>query len=81
MKILLSNDDGVNAKGIAVLYQALTQIADVTLVAPDRNCSGASNSLTLINPLRSTTLENGFISVNGTPTDCVHLEGYQVHLR
>ena len=42
MKILLSNDDGVNAKGIAVLYQALTQIADVTLVAPDRNCSGAS---------------------------------------
>ncbi|MBQ4831959.1 5'/3'-nucleotidase SurE [Pseudoalteromonas sp. MMG010] len=73
MKILLSNDDGVNAKGIAVLYSALTKIADVTLVAPDRNCSGASNSLTLINPLRSTTLENGFISVNGTPTDCVHL--------
>ncbi|MFK3862747.1 5'/3'-nucleotidase SurE [Pseudoalteromonas rhizosphaerae] len=73
MKILLSNDDGVNAKGIAVLYQALTQIADVTLVAPDRNCSGASNSLTLLNPLRATTLDNGFISVNGTPTDCVHL--------
>ena len=73
MKILLSNDDGVNAKGIAVLYQALIQIADVTLVAPDRNCSGASNSLTLMNPLRATTLENGFMSVNGTPTDCVHL--------
>ncbi|HEA18186.1 MAG: 5'/3'-nucleotidase SurE [Pseudoalteromonas prydzensis] len=73
MKILLSNDDGVNAKGIAVLYQALTQIAEVTLVAPDRNCSGASNSLTLMNPLRATTLDNGFISVNGTPTDCVHL--------
>lgn len=73
MKILLSNDDGVNAKGIAVLYQALTQIAEVTLVAPDRNCSGASNSLTLMNPLRATTLDNGFMSVNGTPTDCVHL--------
>ena len=73
MKILLSNDDGVHAKGIAVLYHALTQIADVTLVAPDRNCSGASNSLTLMNPLRATTLDNGFISINGTPTDCVHL--------
>ena len=72
MKILLSNDDGVNAKGIAVLYQALSHIAEVTLVAPDRNCSGASNSLTLMNPLRATTLDNGFVSVNGTPTDCVH---------
>ncbi|OHU88627.1 MULTISPECIES: 5'/3'-nucleotidase SurE [Pseudoalteromonas] len=73
MRILLSNDDGVHAKGIAVLYQALKQIAQVTVVAPDRNCSGASNSLTLLNPLRATVLENGFISVNGTPTDCVHL--------
>ncbi|MEC8224540.1 MAG: 5'/3'-nucleotidase SurE, partial [Pseudomonadota bacterium] len=73
MKILLSNDDGVHAKGIAVLYHALTQIADVTLVAPDRTCRGASNSLTLMNPLRATTLDNGFISINGTPTDCVHL--------
>ncbi|MCF2858973.1 5'/3'-nucleotidase SurE [Pseudoalteromonas sp. SMS1] len=73
MKILLSNDDGVNAKGIEALYNALSTIADVTVVAPDRNCSGASNSLTLLNPLRTTELENGFISVNGTPTDCVHL--------
>lgn len=73
MKILLSNDDGVHAKGIAVLHQALSQIADVTVIAPDRNCSGASHSLTLLNPLRATTLDNGFISVNGTPTDCVHL--------
>ncbi|MDW7549526.1 5'/3'-nucleotidase SurE [Pseudoalteromonas sp. McH1-7] len=73
MKILLSNDDGVHAKGIAILYQALSQIADVTVIGPDRNCSGASNSLTLLNPLRATTLDNGFISVNGTPTDCVHL--------
>jgi len=73
MKILLSNDDGVNALGIKVLHQELAKIADVTVVAPDRNCSGASNSLTLINPLRAEYLDNGFISVNGTPTDSVHL--------
>ncbi|CAH9053240.1 5'-nucleotidase SurE [Pseudoalteromonas holothuriae] len=73
MRVLLSNDDGVNAKGIDALYKALIQIAEVTVVAPDRNCSGASNSLTLLNPLRASVLENGFISVNGTPTDCVHL--------
>ncbi|WP_440054081.1 5'/3'-nucleotidase SurE [Pseudoalteromonas sp. T1lg65] len=73
MRILLSNDDGVHAKGILVLYHALSTVADVTVIAPDRNCSGASNSLTLLNPLRATELENGFISVNGTPTDCVHL--------
>ncbi len=73
MKILLSNDDGVHAKGISVLYEALSKIAEVTVIAPDRNCSGASNSLTLLNPLRATQLDNGFYSVNGTPTDCVHL--------
>lgn len=73
MKILLSNDDGVNAKGIEVLYQALSQIAEVVVVAPDRNCSGASNSLTLLNPLRTHQYDNGFISVNGTPSDCVQL--------
>ena len=73
MKILLSNDDGVHAKGISTLYEALSKIAEVTVIAPDRNCSGASNSLTLLNPLRATQLENGFYSVNGTPTDCVHL--------
>jgi 5'-nucleotidase len=73
MNILLSNDDGVNAQGIKVMHQALTHIADVTVVAPDRNCSGASNSLTLVNPLRIQTMENGFVAVNGTPTDSVHL--------
>lgn len=73
MRILLSNDDGVHAKGIAVLQRALATIADVTTVGPDRNCSGASNSLTLLNPLRTQRLDNGFIAVNGTPTDCVHL--------
>jgi 5'-nucleotidase len=73
MRILLSNDDGVHAKGMQVLQQALCQIAEVTTVGPDRNCSGASNSLTLINPLRVQQMENGFFAVNGTPTDCVHL--------
>ncbi|MBA6349971.1 MULTISPECIES: 5'/3'-nucleotidase SurE [unclassified Colwellia] len=73
MKILLSNDDGVHALGIKVLYDELVKMAEVTVVAPDRNCSGASNSLTLMNPLRIQTLDNGFISVNGTPTDSVHL--------
>lgn len=73
MKILLSNDDGVNAQGIKVLFEYLSKTYDVTLVAPDRNCSGASNSLTLVNPLRTHTLDNGFIAVNGTPTDSVHL--------
>lgn len=73
MKILLSNDDGVRAPGIAVLYKALSAIAEVRVIAPERNCSGASNSLTLHEPLRVEQLENGFFSVNGTPTDCVHL--------
>ncbi len=74
MKILISNDDGFLAPGINLLAKVLGEIADITVVAPDRNRSGASNSLTLDNPLRIvTTTENGFISVNGTPTDCVHL--------
>lgn len=73
MRILLSNDDGVRAPGLAELYKALSKLAEVTVIAPDRNCSGASNSLTLHNPLRVEQLENGFLSVNGTPTDCVHI--------
>lgn len=73
MKILVSNDDGFLAPGINILAKALKEIGEVTVVAPDRNRSGASNSLTLDNALRTTTAENGFICVNGTPTDCVHL--------
>lgn len=73
MKILISNDDGVHAPGLAYLAESLSKIADVTVVAPDRNRSGVSNSLTLENPLRVVTAPNGFFSVNGTPTDCVHL--------
>ncbi|MCL1141829.1 5'/3'-nucleotidase SurE [Shewanella gaetbuli] len=73
INILISNDDGVHAPGIIALTQALSAVGSVLTVAPDRNCSGASNSLTLTNPLRINNLENGYISVNGTPTDCVHL--------
>lgn len=73
MKILVSNDDGVHAPGLACLAEALAQIAEVTVVAPDRNRSGVSNSLTLENPLRIVSASNGFYSVNGTPTDCVHI--------
>ena len=74
MKILVSNDDGVHADGIRVLSEALSALADVVVVAPDRNHSGASHSLTLENPLRVESMaHNGFIAVKGTPTDCVHL--------
>src|SRR3990167_5367218 len=73
MKILISNDDGVHAPGLRYLASALEKMAEITVVAPDRNRSGASNSLTLDNPLRVVTTSNGFYSVNGTPTDCVHL--------
>lgn len=73
MSLLLSNDDGVYAPGLDALYQSLRLISDVTVVAPDRNHSGASNALTLENPLRIQLLSNGFTAVSGTPTDCVHL--------
>lgn len=73
MKILISNDDGYQSPGIICLAEALKEIAEVTVVAPERDRSGASNSLTLDNPIRVTHMENGFIRVDGTPTDCVHL--------
>jgi 5'-nucleotidase len=73
MKILVSNDDGVHAPGLRFLVDALAKLADVTVVAPDRNRSGVSNSLTLEHPLRVVTAVNGYYSVNGTPTDCVHI--------
>lgn len=73
MKILLSNDDGVFAEGLACLHQELARQHDVTVIAPDRNCSGASNALSLQSPLRIQRMKNGFYSVNGTPSDCVHL--------
>lgn len=73
MRILLSNDDGYFAPGIEILAKALAQVADITVVAPERDRSGASNSLTLDRPLRLRRAANGFYFVNGTPTDCVHL--------
>jgi 5'-nucleotidase len=73
MHILLSNDDGYLAEGLAALAEALQPYADISVVAPDRNRSAASNSLTLDMPLRAHLADNGFIKVDGTPTDCVHL--------
>jgi 5'-nucleotidase len=73
MRILLSNDDGYFAPGIAILADALARLAEVTVVAPERDRSGASNSLTLDRPLSVRKSGNGFLFVNGTPTDCVHL--------
>jgi len=73
MLILLSNDDGYLAPGLAMLAEHISKIADIVVVAPERNRSGASNSLTLDRPLTVRTANNGFHYVNGTPTDCVHL--------
>lgn len=73
MRILVSNDDGYFAPGITLLAEALRQLGEVTVVAPERDRSGASNSLTLDRPLTVRKAPNGFYSVNGTPTDCVHI--------
>lgn len=73
LTILLSNDDGVDAPGLNQLAQALWDVANVIVVAPNSDQSGASHSLTLSRPLRLSTMSNGFISVNGTPSDCVHI--------
>ena len=73
MRILISNDDGYRARGIIALREALKGLGDLTVVAPDRNRSGASNSLTLEMPLRVNQAEPDVYFVQGTPTDCVHL--------
>ena len=73
MRILLSNDDGYLAPGLATLASAVASVATIDVVAPDRDRSGASNSLTLTRPLRMRKGDNGFYYVDGTPTDCVHL--------
>lgn len=73
MKILLSNDDGYHAAGLNVLARSLSDQAELVIVAPDRNQSGSSHSLTLDNPLRVGRTDEGVYFVNGTPTDCVHL--------
>lgn len=73
MQILVSNDDGYQAPGIRCLARKLATIADITVVAPDRDRSGSSNSLTLDLPIRATEVKEGLYRVEGTPTDCVHL--------
>ena len=73
MRILLSNDDGYLAPGLAALYSALKPLGDITVMAPEQNCSGASNSLTLARPLSVLRSASGFYYVNGTPTDSVHI--------
>jgi 5'-nucleotidase len=73
MKILISNDDGFRAPGLQALYDALKDIADVEVVAPEQNNSAKSNALTLHSPLYVHQASNGFRYVNGTPADCVHI--------
>ena len=73
MHILITNDDGYLAPGIRILAEALAPVARISVVAPDRNKSGASNSLTLMRPLRVERTPEGYYYVDGTPTDCVHL--------
>lgn len=73
MRILVSNDDGYNAEGLEALVGALKGLGELTVVAPETNCSGASNSLTLNRPLSVRQASNGYYFVNGTPSDCVHI--------
>ena len=73
MKILICNDDGYQATGIVALYEALKDIADVEVVAPEQNNSAKSNALTLHSPMYVQTAANGFRYINGTPADCVHI--------
>lgn len=73
MKILVSNDDGIYARGIEVLAESLSTLGTIDIVAPDRNRSGASNSLTLDFPIRVKKIAENKIAVEGTPTDCVHM--------
>lgn len=73
MRILLSNDDGYFAPGLAALAEGLAGLGEITVVGPERDRSGASNSLTLDRPLSFRRAANGFWYVNGTPTDCVHM--------
>jgi 5'-nucleotidase len=73
MHILVSNDDGYLAPGLKALADAMSDFGKVTVIAPEQNCSGASNSLSLTRPLTVQRAANGYLFVNGTPTDCVHI--------
>ena len=73
MNVLISNDDGYLSEGIAILARVTAEFANVRVVAPERDRSGVSNSLTLDRPLEMRQAQNGFYYVNGTPTDCIHV--------
>lgn len=73
MHLLLSNDDGIHAEGLKYLAEALAPLGKISVVAPNRNRSAASNSLTLERPIRAQQVADNWYSVDGTPTDCVHL--------
>ena len=73
MRILIANDDGYLAPGLAALVKACEGLGELDVVAPEQNASGTSNSLTLSRPLTVHTASNGFLYINGTPSDCVHL--------
>ncbi len=73
MHFLISNDDGLSAPGIRILSERIRQLGEVTIVAPEQNCSGASNSLTLDSPIRIREMGERTYRVSGTPTDCVHI--------
>jgi len=78
MKILISNDDGVTAPGIKVLAEALSEVGEVIVVAPDRNRSAASSSLTIDNPIRMEETSMGYYAVTGTPADCIHIAHHTI---
>lgn len=73
MKILISNDDGYQAPGLVALYEALRDVAEVEVIAPEQNNSAKSNALTLHSPMYVKRADNGFRYINGTPADCVHI--------
>ena len=73
MHFLISNDDGIDARGIQVLARWMKRLGEITIVAPSQNCSGASNSLTLTSPIRIREIEDRTFRVTGTPSDCVHI--------
>ena len=79
MKFLISNDDGVYAPGLLALYQALSSIGEVIVVAPNSEQSGCASSLSITTPLYTHQLDSGFIAVNGTPADCIYLALHELY--
>ena len=78
MKIMLSNDDGIKAEGLNILYESLGEVAEIFVIAPDKEMSGAGSSITTKRPLKPTEIKKNFVAVNGTPVDCVHLGLHQL---